>query len=151
MLRVFFVFAADKRVAVSHSHQMTDYIDFAQLERPASPNTYLVAPEGLCQNAEADAAPPELNKSPRGLFSTLSELIAKERRWVSVETDAEQMRFKFVAKTPLIGFKDDVDILIIPTGDTATLAIYSRSRVGYSDMGANRKRVSKLLQDLTTN
>lgn len=137
---------------------MTDFLNFTRLERPASPNTYLVAPDGLCQNAEPDAAPPKFNKSARGLFSSISELIAKERRWVDVQAEAERLRFKFVAKTPLLGFKDDVDIMVIPADEVAgdgelgaSLAIYSRSRVGYSDLGANRKRVSKLLQDLITN
>ncbi|MEM1391110.1 MAG: DUF1499 domain-containing protein [Pseudomonadota bacterium] len=136
---------------------MTDFLDFKTLTRPESPNTYLVAPDGLCDQASPDGAPVEFDKSARGLFSTLAEMIAQERRWTEVIADPDQLRFKFVAKTTVMGFKDDVDIMIIePEADvgsgrnTATLAIYSRSRVGYSDMGANRKRVNKLLQALTT-
>lgn len=136
---------------------MTDYLDFARLERPASPNTYLVAPAGLCQSADPDMTPPPLSKSARGLFSTLAEIIAAEKRWTNVEADPERLRFKFVARTPLLGFKDDIDIMILPpenagqVGDeAASLAIYSRSRVGYSDLGANRKRVQALLDKLTT-
>jgi len=136
---------------------MADYLDFIRLERPSSPNTYLVAPDGLCQSATPDAAPPVFEKSERGLFSTLAELIAQERRWIDVQADPEQYRFKFVAKTPLLGFKDDVDIMILPANPEAhdgesgtTLAIYSRSRLGHSDLDANRKRVTALLEKLTT-
>ena len=135
---------------------MTDFLDFKTLTRPSSPNTYLIAPAGLCDMAEPDDQPPALNKSARGLFSTLSDIIASERRWTDVEADAEQLRLKFVAKTPLLGFKDDIDIMVSEPDEAAstdsnaaTLAIYSRSRVGYSDMGANRKRVNKLLHTLT--
>ncbi|MEM1087711.1 MAG: DUF1499 domain-containing protein [Pseudomonadota bacterium] len=132
---------------------MTDFLNFKTLKRPASPNTYLVAPHGLCEHAEIDDASPVIEMSARGLFSTLSEMIAQERHWVDLEADAETLRLKFVAKTPLLKFKDDVDIMVIAP-DTTTdvgvmLAIYSRSRVGYSDMGANRKRVSRILQELT--
>ena len=51
-------------------------------------------------------------------------------------------------------FKDDIDIQIIPAqGETAEtqIAIYSRSRIGYSDLGANRKRVAELIHKLTAN
>lgn len=130
---------------------MTQFLDFKRLERPASPNTYLVAPSGLCETAEPDTTSPVFNKTARGLYSSIAELIGRERRWVDVQADPELMRFKFVAKTPLLGFKDDVDIMIIDSESDVSLAIYSRSRVGYSDMGANRKRVTKLLSDLTTN
>lgn len=136
---------------------MTNFLDFKTLTRPASPNTYLVAPEGFFDQANPDDTSPAFDKSARGLFSTLAEIIAQERRWQEVLSDPDQLKFRFVAKTPLMGFKDDVDIMIIvpeadagSTGNATTLAIYSRSRVGYSDMGANRKRVNKLLQALTT-
>jgi uncharacterized protein (DUF1499 family) len=39
----------------------------------------------------------------------------------------------------------------LPAGDDAgrsTLAIYSASRVGYSDLGANAKRVGEILTSL---
>ena len=48
-------------------------------------------------------------------------------------------------------YKDDISILVLPARGEESgseLAIYSRSRVGYSDMGANRKRVLGLLKRL---
>lgn len=88
----------------------------------------------------------------RGLFSKLSEIIASERSFGKIETDGDALRIKFVATTGLMRFKDDVDIEVIALEQgRATFAIYSRSRVGYSDMGANRKRVGKLIERVTTN
>ena len=131
---------------------MTDYLNFKSLKRPPKPNTCLVAPENHCLAAEPDFEPPVLPLTPRGLFSKLNELIAEDRKWGALQADAEQMRLKFVATTGLMRFKDDIDIEIIPVDDGhATMAIYSRSRVGYSDFGTNRKRVKDLIQRVTTN
>ncbi len=49
-----------------------------------------------------------------------------------------------VCKTPLIGFKDDLEIEL----EGETVHIRSASRVGYSDLGANRKRVEALRKEL---
>lgn len=147
----FFVCQADKTAESGHTAGMTDFISFKSLKRPPKPNTCLVAPENHCLAAEPDFEPPELDRTGRGLFSKLSEIIAAERSFGKVTADAEQLRLKFVATTGLMRFKDDVDIEVIPLENgKATLAIYSRSRVGYSDMGANQKRVRKLIHELGT-
>lgn len=131
---------------------MADFISFKTLKRPPKPNTCLVAPDGHTLAAESDFEPPVLNLTGRGLFSKFNEVIASERSFGRIEADADTLRIKFVATTGLMRFKDDVDIEIIPLDEgRATFAIYSRSRVGYSDLGANRKRVTKLIDRVTTN
>ena len=131
---------------------MTDFINFKSLKRPPKPNTCLVAPENHCLAAEPDFEPPEFDLSPRGLFSKFNETVAATRNFGRVAADAEQLRLKFVVTTGLMRFKDDVDIEIVPLADgRSTFAIYSRSRVGYSDLGANRKRVEKIIEQVTTN
>ncbi len=131
---------------------MTDFINFKTLKRPPKPNTCLVAPDNHCLAAEPDFAPPELDLTPRGLFSKFSEVIAANRSFGKTSADADALRLKFVATTGLMRFKDDVDIEIIPLdGGGSTFAIHSRSRVGYSDLGANQKRVTKIIADVTTN
>lgn len=131
---------------------MSIFITFKSLKRPPKPNTCLAAPENHCLASVPDFTPPVMAMTERGLMSRLSELIARERRWGEVETDAEALRIKFVATTGLMRFKDDVDIEVIPVSEgKATLAVYSRSRVGYSDFGTNRKRVRNLIKRLNTN
>ena len=137
---------------------MTDFISFKTLKRSSKPNNYLLAPPDMCLAAEPDDPAPIFANSARGLFSQLSELIASERRWSDLKADSESLQLKFIARTPLMGFKDDVDILVIAPGDAggqsesgASLAIYSRSRVGYSDLGANKKRVESIIARLTAN
>jgi len=47
-------------------------------------------------------------------------------------------------------YKDDIDIAVLETNDGSTVAIYSRSRVGHSDLGKNRKRVEALIDTLSS-
>ena len=131
---------------------MADFINFKSVKRPPKPNTCLAAPENFTLASEADFAPPVFDMNADALFAKLVDLISDERRWSKLESDESSKKIKFVATTGLMRFKDDVDVEIIPVSETAsTLAIYSRSRVGYSDLGANRKRVNDLIDRVSTN
>ena len=131
---------------------MTDFIHFKSVKRPPKPNTCLAVPVDFCLAAETDFTPPVFEMNAENLFKALNDEIEAERSWSRVETDAEARKLKFVATTGFMRFKDDVDIEVIPVDDDrSTLAIYSRSRVGYSDLGTNRKRVNDLIGRVTTN
>src|SRR3546814_20275456 len=57
-------------------------------------------------------------------------------------------RWELVQRSRLFRFADDVSVRFIDNGNgngTATLAIYSRSRLGYGDLGVNRSRVQRWL------
>ena len=113
---------------------MSDFLDFRALKRPARPNNWLVAPPGFADQAAPNAASPVFAMSETDLF---------------VDETARQI--SFIAVTPLMHFKDDVDIAVLSEtgdGDYSTLAIYSRSRIGHSDLGANAKRVNEILAAL---
>lgn len=132
---------------------MTDFIDFPALKRPAKPNTYLLAPKGYCQNATPDANSPVFEQSPADLFKKVLALVEDTPRWTDIRRDDDAHKLAFVASTAVLRFKDDIDVHVLPSedGQGARIAIYSRSRLGYSDLGANRKRVAKFIHELTSN
>lgn len=79
----------------------------------------------------------------RRLHSLLEELPR-----VSWKTGPEGRQVAAVFKSRLFGFKDDVDFLI---RDDGLIEVRSASRLGYWDLGANRRRVEKLRDALQKN
>ena len=129
---------------------MREYLDFETFSRSPRPNNFLVAPDGLCQNAAADEASPLLATAPEKVFESLVERVEREKLWGDLQADPAGLCLNFVARTPLLRFRDDIDIRVLP-GSSETesrLAVYSRSRIGHSDLGANAKRVRNLLASL---
>lgn len=131
---------------------MTGFIRFESLERPRRPNTALAAPPGICSKATPDMDVPVFAERPDDLFARIEAYVTAQRGWHLRDSDAASRQLSCVAITPLLKFKDDLDVhvLELESGDGATLAVYSRSRVGYSDMGANDKRIRKMLADLSS-
>lgn len=126
---------------------MPDLTNFKALTRPASPNTALLAPAGFAGPAGPDGAAPIYDLAPGELYTRILGLIGARRDWQLGEQDAGSMRLNFIATSALMRFKDDVDIAVLPvTGEPgkSTFAAYSRSRTGFSDLGANRKRLGAL-------
>ncbi len=74
----------------------------------------------------------------------LKAWIAGQENWeISVDDD----RFlQAVVKTPLMRFRDDVQLLFFP--DARLIQVRSSSRLGISDMGTNAKRVETLRAQL---
>jgi len=131
---------------------MTDFLDFQTLRRPAKPNTALIAPAGFTPLEAPDAAPPELPFPPAESFARLLAMIEARGSWKLVAADGATGQVRFIAVTRLLRFKDDVDVTILPVDGApgrSTFAAYSRSRVGYSDLGANRKRLDELAAALS--
>lgn len=132
---------------------MPDFTNFKTLVRPGSPNTALLAPPGYAASAEADGAAPIYDVAPSELYMRALRLIGERREWQLGSQDAATMRLNFVATSAIMRFKDDVDVVVLPVAgqpDKSTFAAYSRSRVGFSDLGANRKRLDAFCAALLT-
>jgi uncharacterized protein (DUF1499 family) len=121
-------------------------IHFETLVLPRSPNTWLLAPRDLCEQAQPHATPPVFVALTTELRDVAVAAVLAEPRTTQVEQNDQAEQFAFVARTALMGFRDDIDLRILPVGaGRATLALYSRSRLGYSDMGVNAARGRRIL------
>ncbi len=94
----------------------------------------------------------ELEVPPQRAYEVTLQLIAK-RKWLVIDERSPQPprrigRIEAVARTPIMGFREDVAIRITPDGEESRVDIRSSSRYFESDLGSNAARVSKLIEDI---
>ena len=121
-------------------------IDFATLKRGPHPNQYLVCPTDLCA-ASADAASPVYDVSDAALKKTWLAFMATQPRTVQVGLSPDASQYDFIQRSQWIRFPDTITVKFIPLPEgRSTLAIYSRSRYGRSDLGVNQQRIEDWLK-----
>jgi Protein of unknown function (DUF1499) len=155
----------------------TDPIDPPQFDaiarlrpRDANPVTYagLYAAEQQ-HNAYSDIEPDDTNSSPQEAYDAAMKVIAR-RKWRVVDARPPQAPppiptprnvamqpstardgiIEAVARTPILGFRDDVVVRIRQTADGARIDVRSASRYGRNDLGTNAARVRNLIDDIDT-
>jgi uncharacterized protein (DUF1499 family) len=126
-----------------------EIIEFATLEREPVPHQFLIAPAGATPKAEPDAESPAFAVPPERLRDAFLAVIAEQPRTHVLARSADGLRFTVVQRSLVMRFPDYVGVGILPAGEEgSTLAVYSRSRFGYSDMGVNRARVESWINAL---
>jgi hypothetical protein len=122
--------------------------DFDNLEVPRSPNTWLVAPAGMV-GGQADAEATVLKVSAGRLAAVWQAIVAGEERAGVTATSADGLQVEAEQRSALFGFTDDISFRALPRGDDrSTFIAYSRSRVGYWDLGVNQRRLNAWLAAL---
>jgi len=124
-------------------------VDFKSLVRPKSPNTYLAGIPGHT-SAALDQEAPIFKCSIEQLMAKWNELITSMPRVEKLDDlDADGQR-TFVHRTALMRYPDILTVRFLDLGgEESSLLLYSRSQYGYSDIGTNRRRVRKLLGNLS--
>jgi uncharacterized protein (DUF1499 family) len=77
-------------------------------------------------------------------WQRLKAWIAAQPDWKVTADDGDFLQA--VATTPTMGFRDDVQLLFV--ADTGLIHVYSASRLGISDLGANARRVERLRAEI---
>lgn len=81
--------------------------------------------------------------------------LVNRRKWLVIDERAPQPplrvgRIEAVARTPIMGFREDVSIRVAPDGEDSRVDIRSSSRYFDSDLGSNAARITKLIDDINT-
>lgn len=93
---------------------------------------------------EHGIAPLDAGDDPPATFERLQTLLQSMSRVRIVTDEANYLHTEFT--TPLLRFVDDVEFLL--DAGAGVIHVRSASRIGHSDLGANRKRVEELREQL---
>jgi uncharacterized protein (DUF1499 family) len=121
--------------------------------REANPVAYPGAPAAELQRANYPSiAPLQTGSTPAELYEAALAVVNKHK-WRVVDARTPQPgrregRIEAVARTALMGFRDDVVIRVRPIPGGARLDIRSASRYGQRDFGTNAQRVLSLLEEI---
>jgi len=121
--------------------------------RPRGSSDYPGAAVARQQTAAyPDVAPLQLNVPIKVAYDTTLALVNK-RKWhvVDARPPAAGRRdavIEAVARTPIMGFRDDVVIRVTATRAGARVDMRSASRYAWHDFGTNASRIRSLLEDL---
>jgi Protein of unknown function (DUF1499) len=96
----------------------------------------------------------ELDASAQRAYEVTLQLVTK-RKWLVIDERAPQPprrpgRIEAVARTPIMGFREDVSIRVTADGEGSRVDIRSASRYFESDLGSNASRVTKLIDDINS-
>jgi len=102
--------------------------------------------------AYPDVETVELEVPVQRAFEVTMQLVTK-RKWVVIDQRPPQQprrigRIEAVARTPILGFREDVSIRVTPDGEGSRVDIRSSSRYFESDLGSNAARITSLIDDI---
>jgi hypothetical protein len=122
-------------------------MDMTRIERPATPNTFLAGPVDM--RPPPDLVIAEQPRSAPALYEAARVLFAGQPRTYIAAEFPEQLQVHYVVRSALLNFPDLVTVQVAAAGpDRSTLAIWSRSVYGRSDLGVNRNRTKAWLAAL---
>lgn len=105
---------------------------------PTSPNC--VCSEAHTTDGEHEIAPLSIAGDPTEEMARLQQQLMSWRGATLIDSSATYLRYEFV--TPLVRYVDDVEFRL--DAGAGVIHVRSASRVGHSDLGANRKRVEAI-------
>jgi uncharacterized protein (DUF1499 family) len=120
--------------------------------RPRGSNEYRTADAALQRAAYPDIMPLQEPTTPARAYEAALAVV-KKHKWTVVDArppapGRRDGSIEAVARTLIMGFRDDVAIRVSPLGAGAQIDIRSASRYGSHDFGSNASRVRMLLEEI---
>lgn len=128
-------FAVFMRVAPSDPARW--HVDPVTVDPPGFPGAVLMRPGG-------DPDSPRFDVDPAELMTALDQVARDTPRVTVLAGSLADLHVTYVARSAFFGFPDYVSVRALPggaDGDGAQLAVFSRLRFGYDDLGVNRARI----------
>ncbi|MEW7006338.1 DUF1499 domain-containing protein [Lentilitoribacter sp. EG35] len=125
-------------------------INIETLEKAPEPNQYLLCPEDYCaETPDTIASTYDIPASE--LFAEILLLLEANPKSELLSSDERELTLRFLTRSPALRFPDTTNIEVIEISNTqSTLAIYAQAKMGVSDLGANKKRIDAMVEELET-
>lgn len=125
------------------------HVDPLRAPPQPTPNGYRVAPVTVSQHA-VDAEPPIYIATPEVLGAAFDTFVMGQPRVTRLAGSVEEGWITYIQRSESFQFPDYVSVRFLPLEQEgfSTIAIFSRSRFGHSDMGVNEARVLAWLNAL---
>jgi uncharacterized protein (DUF1499 family) len=107
----------------------------------------------LQRKAYSDIEPDDTTVSAQQTYDAVLKVMAR-RKWHVVDARPPQAvaprdgHIEAIARTPILGFREDVVVRVRATPDGARVDVRSASRYGRHDLGGNAARVRALIEDV---
>lgn len=120
--------------------------------RPRGSNDYPSANAAIQRAAYSDIMPLQVLQNTTTVYEA-ALVVVKKRKWNVIDARPpmparREATIEAVARTMIMGFRDDVVIRVSPLGTGAQVDVRSASRYGFPDFGGNAARVRALLDDI---
>ena len=113
------------------------HVDPRAVAKPDKPNHWLIRSVG------GDAPALEYALSAPDLAQVVDAVVLAQPRTRRIAGSVEAGHMTYLTRTPIMGYPDYVSVRVFATATGASLAVFSRSRFGQSDLGTNRKRMEE--------
>lgn len=134
---------------VTAAHDPADWhVDPLVVAASDTPNDYRIAMRDMTRE-RVDTEPPTYSERPLVLAQAFDRFALSQRDTIRIAGLPPELMMTYVQHTETLKMPDYVTIKFIDLGDgRSTVALYSRSRYGYGDMGKNKERAERWIRAL---
>ena len=122
-------------------------IDFAALELTSKPNQFLVLPDGFTARSKAHYTSRVWRGTDQATLLANFKSVALDAPRTEV-TNENDSQVELCQKSALLKFPDFITAEAVEVPGGSALCVYSRSKLGYSDLGVNAIRIQGWLEQL---
>jgi uncharacterized protein (DUF1499 family) len=126
-------------------------LDTANIKRTTKPHDALLCSTDACQSGvKSDDSLPKYNASAEELIKMIDKAFQNSSLlYLRVDDGSDPTYARYVTRSSLMRFPDTNQFFAIDNADgTSSLIAYARAQIGYSDAGANLKRLKSIIGNL---